>query len=228
MSRHVHQFSLLQGHYGFFLWLILGSVSCGSPQFALPPTLESSANEGIGHAVKGDQSALELRRVVADRTLGRSGLSCADCHDIGTDADQSLRPAVPLILRTASHGDPHATGKAIELCVSRYLLRVPLAKAEVMALSSFLVPALSHAPRATDADGAMLYGSGCRHCHEDGPASNILGRPFSRAYLASMIRGTSRRAHPKTLMPSFNEARLGVAELERLIAFVLYGASSAP
>ena len=226
MSRHVHPFSLPQGHYWFFLWLIVGSVSCGSPQFALPPTLESSADEGIGHAAKGDQSALELRRVVADRTLGRSGLSCADCHGIGTDAVQLLRPAVPLILRTASHGDPQATGKAIELCVSRYLLRVPLTTAQVTALSSFFAPVQSPAPPAADADGAKLYGSGCRHCHEDGPASNILGRPFSRTYLASMIRGTARSDHPKSLMPPFKEARLGTAELDRLITFVLYGASA--
>ena len=226
MNRHVHQSSLSQGHYWVCLWLILGSASCGSPQFALPPTLETSADEGIGQAAKPDRSALELRRLVADRTLGRSGLSCADCHGMGIDAVQLLRPAVPLILRTASHGDPQATGKAIELCVSRYLLRVPLPRAQVMALSSLFIPVMSPTARATDADGAMLYGSGCRHCHEDGPASNILGRPFSRAYLASMIRGTSRSAHPKTLMPSFNEARLGAAELERLIAFVLYGASA--
>ena len=212
-----------QCQYWTFVFVCLCTLSCGAPPISLPSPLESTAKAQGGHRPR---SPLKTRLMMDDRRLGRSGLSCSDCHAVGTSNMHSLRPAPRLVYRRRGQGAGVSTRAAVTFCISRYLMRPPLADADIRILSEFVASHQLQASETNEDDGHALYQSGCRHCHEDGPAPPLLGRPFRRMDLISRIRGTLPAFHPTRLMPSFNRQILGQSQMEKLIQFLLYAAHS--
>ena len=184
--------------------LSLGALTaCGERPLHLPPPLPAPDADGVmGDPVRGAQRLL-------DRRLGRTGFSCADCHRV--DRDVSIRAAPSL---------DGATAREIHYCVERYLAR-PALPPQLMA---DLMRATERPPEPAPeppTTGRGLYDVACRHCHEDGPAGALLGRPFLVGALQATIRGVDRAPHPRTLMPSFSPTVLPESGLSALVQAVV-------
>lgn len=186
--------------------LLLG---CGpSPPPLLAPLAQPAAVAG------GDPAAAPL----ADRAFGRSGFACLDCHRHTAPA---LRPAPPLagFRPPGWHGQAPTAAAAIARCVERWQRRPAPSDAVTADLAaSFAAPAAPAPP--LPADGAALYAAACRHCHEDGPAGPVAGRPFAAAALRATIRGDDRPRHPATQMPPFDPGVLPDPTLDALVGWL--------
>jgi len=163
-----------------------------------------------------------------DRSVGRSGFACADCHATGDDA---VRPA-PRLVGTSTRtslwsGATDSWVVAVNLCVERYLDRPALPSPEVDGLVAAIhaLPRLEPTGAASSAalapiDGAGLYDAACRHCHEGGPAGPVLSTRWTPRALTVLVRGWDRPAHPATHMPAFGTETLSDAALAALVEFV--------
>lgn len=186
--------------------LLLG---CGaSPPPLLAPLPQPSVVAG------GDPAAAPL----ADRTFGRSGFACLDCH---RHVAPALRPAPPLagFRPPGWHGRAPTAAAAIARCVERWQRRPAPSDAVTADLAaSFEVAPAPAAPLPEE--GAALYAAACRHCHEDGPAGPVAGRPLAAAALRATIRGDDRPRHPATMMPPFGPEALPDAALDALVGWL--------
>ena len=183
--------------------LSLGALTaCGERPPRLPPPLPAANVDGVtGDPAEGAQRLM-------DRGLGRTGFSCGDCHPVD---GRLLRPAPAL---------SSATAQKIHHCVERYLAR-PALSPQLMANLLRATESTSGRALEVPTTGRDLYDAACRHCHEDGPAGAILGRPFRVGSLRATIRGADRPPHPRTLMPSFPEAVLSEGDLRVLTEAVI-------
>lgn len=172
----------------------LGQVGCGPATPQLPPTPPAAAIAPGDPAIGAP--------LLRDRTLGRSGLACADCHAV-----DAPRPAPPL---------SGATADGVSWCVERYLRRPaldPTRTGHLLAAAQAAAPASAALP----SDGDALYAQQCAGCHEGGPAEGLRGRPWSDDALRARIRGADRPPHPDSLMPPFPVGFLDDPALDRLV-----------
>lgn len=175
--------------------LFIGTLACGPTRPDLPaPRLRGPLPEGDA------QAGAALRR---DRALGRSGFACADCHAV-----DAPRPGPSLV---------GARADQIDWCVERFMRRPALSARQVADLQAAPPPR----PAAWATTGEALYAQQCAHCHADGRAPQIIGRPWPRDHLRAVIRGTDRPAHPDTLMPPFAPSVLDENALKRLVDHVV-------
>ncbi len=174
--------------------------ACGERPLAIPSPLPGPV---LVDAHTGDLA--RGRAALRDRTLGRTGFACADCHRTG-EAER-LRPAPPINTATPSK---------VHYCVERYLGRSALSTAQM----TDVLRATAQAPpqsAPSAGSGKSIYDEGCRHCHERGPAGPLLERPFSPGPLRKLIRGHARATHPNSLMPSFSAKVLSNSALDALV-----------
>lgn len=195
------------------LWLALIAAlsigpGCGPAPPPLPPPLAAPVEVAPGDA---------SRAPLADRAFGRSGFACLDCH---AHTAASIRPAPPLSGSSPPgwHGRAPTAAAAITRCIERYSSRPAPADAVADLVAALGAPATA-AP-SLPAEPAALYAAACRHCHEDGPAGAVLGRPHRAAALRATIRGTDRPPHPATLMPPFTVDTLPDAALDALVEWL--------
>lgn len=177
------------------LLVTTGFIGCGPNKPVLPNALSRGALPP-GDPVAGAQ----LRH---DRSLGRGGFACADCHSV----DQP-RPSRSL---------RGATAAQIDWCVERFMRRPALPAQTIADLQA----APTTPPATLASTGSALYAQQCAHCHDDTAVEPILGQPWPRDHLRAVIRGTNRPAHPDTLMPPFPPAALDEDALKRLIDHVV-------
>ncbi len=208
-------------------WAVVGAlgVGCGAPEPAVLPAAAPSAWVVVTSKTNPASAQASAQVSLEDRALGRSGLACADCHAIRAGA---VRPAPRLdgaLTRDSlwSGATPNVA-VALNLCVERYLDRPALAPPMLDALVSALtaLPALSDDVRGSaPVDGARLYDTACRHCHEDGPAGGVLATRWTRDAITAVVRGSNRPAHPATHMPAFDAQTLPEPALTALVDFVV-------
>ena len=218
------------------------AVACGAgapPQLPAVAPTPYTAVSTPPDAAGGD--------ILRDRHLGRTGYACADCHRLGDEPAEVLRPAPPLGGLAARRGfwvgATDSPVVAANLCVERWLARPALDGPRLGALAAALAALPSPAsappdsggapggvtidlPEGDDARGAALYDHACRHCHEGGPAGALWGRPFARGSLIRIARGADRPAHPGTLMPPFTPAVLSDVNLADLSSALADAASA--
>ncbi len=184
------------------LWLP-ALFGCGDRLPGLPPRLADPAEIRPlpGLTSRGAQ-------LLRDRSLGRTGLACADCHALN---DSELRPGPPLRSRAG------ASPPAINRCIERYLARPalePQPLGDLVAALEASAPATEPAP--VEATPAALYDAACRHCHEDGPGPAVVGCAWRPVELERIVRGDPRTFHPAGLMPPFPRERLGDSQMRLL------------
>lgn len=193
------------------LCVILPTTGCSTATLRLPAPLPTPYDVRV---VAGDAAGGTL--LLEDRTLGRTGLSCRDCH---AAAEPAIRPGPPLAARPPTdfwQGATDAVAVAVNLCVERYLARPPLDGRQTGQVVAAIVALAPQPPAAPPADPGALYDAACRHCHEGGPGPPVLGRPQSPRALIDHVRARRRPPHPGTLMPPFPPERLADADLEGL------------
>jgi len=218
--------------------LLLGLTSCGGDA---APRLPDDAPSAWGSYVEAPGDQERGQSLLASRALGRSGLSCLDCHAV---AGSTLR-AGPDLAGVAGRaalwsGATNRVSVAVDLCVERYLDRPalePSPRADVVeALRALPAGPPADAPvapanpadlredpiRGGDRDrGIAVYAAACRHCHEEGPAGPLLGGPFTAVQVARAIRGLDRPDHPATHMPRFDARRLDDGALADVVLAVV-------
>lgn len=205
--------------------VVVGLTSCGGDAL---PRLPDDAPSAWGSHIEASGDRERGHALLASRALGRSGLSCLDCHAV---AGSTLRPG-PDLAGVAGRaplwsGATHRVSVAVDLCVERYLDRPalePSPRADVVEALRALPagpPADAHVAPVNPAElredparggdrtrGRAVYDAACRHCHEAGPAGPVLGGPFTALQVARTIRGLDRPDHPATHMPRFDARRL--------------------
>ncbi len=207
------------------LAFVLMMTACGSAKSPRLPELPGQSVSAASTSRSGDAVAGRLRFV--DRTLGRSGLACADCHaltsrlrgDRDVDGRLHVGPALGQSERAVWSGAQVTLEAALTACVERWLLRAPLPSETAADLLASLreEPGIERIRGPTRSalapHGLALYDSACRSCHEGGPGGPILGRAYRPIEVSSIIRGSNRPRHPGTLMPAFSSQVLQDAEV---------------
>lgn len=190
------------------VWALAFASGCGPVPPPLPPPLAAPLEVVPGAA---DRAPL------ADRGFGRSGLACLDCHRHTAPA---IRPAPPLAGFTPPgwRGRAPTAAAAITRCIERYQHQPARADAVADLVAALDAPATAAPSLPTDP--AALYAAACRHCHEDGPAGAVLGRPHRAAALRAVIRGADRSPHPRALMPPYDPSTLPDAALDALVEWL--------
>lgn len=203
----------------FSAGLVLSAGCVRTPEARLPPELPRAADLADVDVSGGDGA--RGMAALRDRGFGRTGLACADCHAIAPDM---LRPAPGLggaaerTVRWAGAEAPLPV--VIGTCVERYQARTPPSAAEVADLVAGIRSIGAAGAVGAPSDGAELYDAACRHCHEGGPAGDLVGRPWTEDALRDAIRGRSAPVHPGRLMPAFDAARLPDAAVEILVEWL--------
>lgn len=181
---------------------LLALLGCAGPP-PLPPADPPPTIAPGGDAAAG-------RALLADRTFGRSGFACADCHP---GPAGSPRPA-PALDNWAA-GDARFGGRAttpaaaLAACVERFQDRAPPSPSEAAHLRAAITPSSPALP----ADPEALYRAACHHCHEAGPAADVIGRRWSPSALRARVRA---RANLAGHMPAFDAETLPDPALDAL------------
>lgn len=190
-------------------WALAAACGCGAPP-ALPPVEPPPTLADGGDGVAG-------ARRFADRTSSRTGFACADCHP---GPDGRARPA-PALGRWAGGqgrwaGVDRPPAESLAACVERFQARGPLSPTHAADLSAAIAGFAAPTSDGVDTpDG--LYRAACAHCHEDGPAGALVGRPLTSAAIRDAVRGpgtTDRR------MPAFARAVIDDAALDGLVRWL--------
>ena len=201
------------------MFLVLLVSSCGSTlrlpeeQFGHPePHLDASSSD-LGQ---------KLTAFVSDRTLGRSGYSCRDCHGFSDDVASTWRPAPRLAVRSFSDSVEPGFEWALNRCAERHMMRPSWSEKTITILRANL-KRISTAVRASKTlSGAEIYERACQHCHQSDLAGTLLGRPLLRARLQRFVRSPSR-AGTTPLMPAFGFDELSEEHYRVLATYLLEG-----
>jgi mono/diheme cytochrome c family protein len=227
------------------LSLLLASACAAPPP---PPLLPDAPTAREVRARDGDPA--RGATLLADRQLGRTGLSCGSCHTHQPGGD-ALRPAPPLAGAATRAGlwSGHAPDlpAAVGMCAERYLAVPPDGEAighlvaAIRALPGETPPETSAATGRSAARtfaraapspreggrpeaGAALYARACAHCHEAGAGPALKGGSWPPDAVVAAVRGLDRPRHPGSLMPPFPVEVLSDDDLRDLAAWIDAGA----
>lgn len=207
------------------------AASCGTEPPRLSPALPTPHTARASSPIEG---AVPVR--LDDRSFGRSGYACSDCHTTG-EAPSRGAPRFPPGDGPYWRGATERLPVAVNLCIERTLsmasVEGPRLGALVLAVRSASGPtapwrgkfpgetATAHPRSGPLAVGQATYLARCVHCHEGGPAPPVLGRTWRQSTLEEAIRGNAIGGSTDRLMPVFSKAVLPTEALAALVRFVL-------